>query len=146
MRRRYATADVFTDVPFGGNPVGVVLDAQGLSTRQMQAIAAEFNYVETTFVLPPQDQTHTAHVRIFTPDREIPFAGHPNIGTAFILAQGAHGPGGLPGRFVFEEAAGLVHIDLLHEGGVVWGAELLSPNRYPAGRRYRRLRRRPAWD
>ena len=125
---RYATADVFTDRAFGGNPVAMVRDAQGLSTAQMQALALEFNYVETTFVLPPTDPAHTAHVRIFTPDREIPFAGHPNIGTAFLLAREAVARGGaMPERFVFEEAAGLVPISILHEHGTIVGAELLSP-------------------
>jgi trans-2,3-dihydro-3-hydroxyanthranilate isomerase len=87
MQRRFATADVFSAQLLGGNPVAVVLDADGLTTAQMQALAAEFNYVETTFVFPPADAGHTAHVRIFTPDREVPFAGHPNIGTAFLLAR-----------------------------------------------------------
>jgi trans-2,3-dihydro-3-hydroxyanthranilate isomerase len=87
MKRRYVTADVFTDDMFGGNPVAVVLDAEGLSTAQMQSLAMEFNYSETTFVLPPQDVAHTARVRIFTPRTEVPFAGHPNIGTAFLLAR-----------------------------------------------------------
>lgn len=128
MQRRYATADVFTDRPLSGNPVAVVLDAQGLTTAQMQALAVEFNYTETTFVLPPHDPAHTAQVRIFTPEREIPFAGHPNIGTAFLLAREAVAVGDLPPtRFTFEEAAGLVEIDLLHESGVVVGADLLSP-------------------
>ena len=128
MRYGYATADVFTDRPFGGNPVAVVGDARGLSTAQMQALALEFSYVETTFVLPPADPAHTAHVRIFTPDREIPFAGHPNIGTAFLLARERVARGGaVPQRFVFEEAAGLVPITILREDGMVVGAELLSP-------------------
>ncbi len=128
MRRRYATADVFTTQPLGGNPVAVVLDAEGLATAQMQALAAEFNYVETTFVLPPADPAHTAHVRIFTPDREVPFAGHPNIGTGFLLArERAAAQVAPPERFVFEEEAGLVEIDLMHEDGAVVGAELLSP-------------------
>lgn len=128
MQRRYATADVFTTEPLGGNPVAVVLDAEGLTTAQMQALAAEFNYVETTFVLPAADPGHTAHVRIFTPDREVPFAGHPNIGTAFLLAREQVMAGGrVTKRFAFEEAAGLVLIDLMHEGGMVVGAELLSP-------------------
>ena len=78
--------DVFTDRAFGGNPLAVVLDAEGLSTAQMQAIATEFNYSETTFVLPPRDAAHDAEVRIFTVRSEIPFAGHPNVGTAFVLA------------------------------------------------------------
>ena len=128
MQRRYATADVFTMEPLSGNPVAVVLDAEGLTVAQMQALAAEFNYVETTFVLPAADPRHTAHVRIFTPDREVPFAGHPNVGTAFLLARERIMAGGAPPeRFVFEEAAGLVAIDLMHEGGAVVGADLLSP-------------------
>ena len=86
MQRRYITVDVFTDRAFGGNPLAVVLDAGGLSTAQMQAIATEFNYSETTFVLPPADPAHDAQVRIFTVNSEIPFAGHPNVGTAFVLA------------------------------------------------------------
>jgi trans-2,3-dihydro-3-hydroxyanthranilate isomerase len=134
MRRRYATVDVFTDRMFEGNPVAVVLDADGMATSQMQAIALEFNYVETTFVLPPHDPMHTANVRIFTPDREVPFAGHPNIGTAFVLARQMAARGeALPERFAFEEAAGVVRIDLLHEQDTVVGAELLSPE--PLSRR-----------
>ncbi|MFN5718898.1 MAG: PhzF family phenazine biosynthesis protein, partial [Bradyrhizobium sp.] len=104
MQRRYITVDVFTDRAFGGNPLAVVLDAEGLSTAQMQAIATEFNYSETTFVLPPQDKANDANVRIFTPVRELPFAGHPNVGTAFVLAQLAKEP---KPRLVFEEKAGL---------------------------------------
>ena len=83
MQRRYITVDVFTDRAFGGNPLAVVLDAGGLSTAQMQSIATEFNYSETTFVLPPQDGSNDAQVRIFNVRSEIPFAGHPNVGTAF---------------------------------------------------------------
>ena len=94
MQRRYITVDVFTDRAFGGNPLAVVLDAGGLSTAQMQAIATEFNYSETTFVLPPADPAHDAQVRIFTVNREIPFAGHPNVGTAFVLATRADKPAG----------------------------------------------------
>ena len=128
MRRRFLTADVFTDRMFGGNPVAVVLDATGLAAERMQALATEFNYSETTFVLPPSDPAHTAHVRIFTPAREVPFAGHPNIGTAFVLARQAVAQGRpVPERLVFEEAAGLVAVDLLLEAGMVVGAELTSP-------------------
>lgn len=129
MRRRYVTVDVFTDQPFGGNPLAVVLDAEGLSTAQMQALAAEFNYSETTFVLPPRDPAHAAQVRIFTPNAEIPFAGHPNVGTAFVLA----GDGRAAGDMVFEETAGLVAMRLLHEGGGVIGAELTAPQRLARG-------------
>lgn len=81
----YLWLDVFTQTRFGGNPLAVVFEAQGLSTQQMQAIAREFNLSETTFVLPPHDPAHDAQVRIFTPRREIPFAGHPTLGTAFAL-------------------------------------------------------------
>ncbi|MFM0644015.1 PhzF family phenazine biosynthesis protein [Paraburkholderia bryophila] len=128
MNRRYVTADVFTDEKFKGNPVAIVLDAAGLSTRQMQAIASEFGYSETTFVLPPRDAANTAWVRIFTPTREIPFAGHPNIGTAFVLAMQAVSNGNrLPDRLVFEELAGLVPVTQLKDGETVVGAELIAP-------------------
>lgn len=124
MKRRYAVADVFTDTPFLGNPVAVVLDAEDLSTEQMQRIAVEFGYSETTFVLPPEDPDHTARVRIFTPSREIPFAGHPNVGTAYVLATC---DASLPDTLLFEEIAGLVPVRLLKENGTVTGAELLVP-------------------
>ena len=114
QRRRYITVDVFTDRAFGGNPLAVVLDAGGLTTAQMQAIATEFNYSETTFVLPPRETGHDAEVRIFTRRSEIPFAGHPNVGTAFVLASQAKQP---PERFVFEEKAGLVPVEILKRGG-----------------------------
>ena len=87
MQLEFFTVDVFTDRQFGGNPLAVFPDARGLTAPQMQAIAAEFNLAETTFVLPPQAPGHTAQVRIFTPRAEMPFAGHPNVGTAFVLAR-----------------------------------------------------------
>jgi trans-2,3-dihydro-3-hydroxyanthranilate isomerase len=124
MQRRYVTVDVFTDRPFGGNPLAVVLDAEGLSTAQMQAIAREFNYSETTFVLPPRDAAHDAEVRIFTVNREIPFAGHPNVGTAFVLASRAKAP---PARLKFEEKAGIVPVEIFSERGEVASAELTAP-------------------
>ena len=83
----YAVYDVFTDTAFGGNPLAVVFDATGLSTDQMFQIAREFNFSETTFVLPPKDPKHTAQVRIFTPGVELAFAGHPTVGTAIALAE-----------------------------------------------------------
>jgi trans-2,3-dihydro-3-hydroxyanthranilate isomerase len=83
----YITVDVFTERAFAGNPLAVVTDARGLDPEQMQAIAAEFGYPESTFVLPPEEPAHTARVRIFTPRREVPFAGHPNVGTAFVVAR-----------------------------------------------------------
>ncbi|TMJ22823.1 MAG: PhzF family phenazine biosynthesis protein [Alphaproteobacteria bacterium] len=124
MQRRYITVDVFTDRAFGGNPLAVVLDAGGLSTAQMQAVATEFNYSETTFVLPPRDSANDAWVRIFTVNRELPFAGHPNVGTAFVLARQAAKP---PERVLFEEGAGLVPVAILKEGGKPVGAELTAP-------------------
>jgi len=138
MQRRYVTTDVFTDRLFGGNPLAVVLDAGGLTDTQMQAIAREFNYSETTFVLPPQAAAHTAQVRIYTPRVEVPFAGHPNVGTAFVLARERARQGLADvGQFVFEERAGLVPITLLRErgtgaasapaSGAVIGAELRAP-------------------
>lgn len=123
MLRRYVTVDVFTASPYGGNPLAVVLDAEGLDTPAMQAIAREFNYSETTFILPPQDPANTAHVRIFTPGNELPFAGHPNVGTAYLLARE-----GVPGEtLLFEEAAGLVPVAIQRRGGEVTGAELTAP-------------------
>src|ERR1700759_3041907 len=124
MLRRYVTGDVFTDRAFGGNPLAVVLDAAGLSTAQMQAIATEFNYSETTFVLPPHDPAHDAQVRIFTVRSEIPFAGHPNVGTAFVLAAQADKA---PPRLLFEEKAGLVPVEILTQDGQTVGAELTAP-------------------
>src|SRR2546421_3732248 len=86
MAHRFFIADVFTSRPFTGNQLAVFPDAQGLSDRAMQSIAREFNFAETTFVLPPGDSRHAARVRIFTPKAELPFAGHPTIGTAAVLA------------------------------------------------------------
>ena len=103
----FETIDVFTDRRFGGNPLAVVIDARGLSDGEMQAIAREFNLSETTFVLPASDPAHTAAVRIFNPTHEMAFAGHPNVGTALVLAARS---GGQPDGFVFEEQAGLVPI------------------------------------
>ena len=85
MRYRYVTADVFTDRRFGGNQLAVVLDARGLSTEQMLAVTREFNYSESTFVLPPERAGDSCRVRIFTPGGEVPFAGHPTVGTAHVL-------------------------------------------------------------
>jgi trans-2,3-dihydro-3-hydroxyanthranilate isomerase len=134
MQLDYATVDVFTDRRFGGNPLAVVTDAQGLATDQMQSIAAEFNLAETAFVLPPSAPSHTAEVRIFTPRAELPFAGHPNIGTAFVLAR----LGAIHGRAVgepltFEEKAGLVKLDLIREGASIAGARLTAPQTLKRG-------------
>jgi trans-2,3-dihydro-3-hydroxyanthranilate isomerase len=85
MRRRFATLDVFTDRRFAGNPLAVVLEAEGLGADAMQAIAREFSHPETVFVFAPADPAHRARLRIFTPSRELPFAGHPTVGTAVLL-------------------------------------------------------------
>ena len=129
MQVPFATVDVFTDRRFGGNPLAVVTDARGLSSEQMQAIAAEFNLAETTFVLPPRDSAHTAEVRIFTPKAELPFAGHPNIGTAFLLAKAGEclGHKVAGDRLVFEEKAGLVPLDLVRDKGEVIATRLAAP-------------------
>jgi trans-2,3-dihydro-3-hydroxyanthranilate isomerase len=129
MKFEFTTVDVFTDRPFGGNPLAVVTNAQGLSAEQMQAIAAEFNLAETTFVLPPKDPAHTAEVRIFTPKAEMPFAGHPNVGTAFVLARAgqSYGRPVTGDRLVFDEKAGLVRMDLTRESGVVVATRLAAP-------------------
>ena len=86
-RYHFFTLDVFTGRPFGGNPLAVVLDAERLGSEQMQAIAAEFNLSETVFVLPPAKPSGAKKLRIFTPRTELPFAGHPTVGTAFLLAK-----------------------------------------------------------
>src|ERR1700681_2946321 len=113
----FVTVDVFTDRRFGGNPLAVIPDAMGLSGAQMQAIANEFNLSETTFVLPPKDPAHSAEVRSFTPKFEMPFAGHPNLGTAFVVSRRGHAGDAL----VFEERAGLVPLELHRDGGTIVG-------------------------
>ncbi len=124
----YVTVDVFTSERFVGNPLAVIPDARGLTGETMQKIAAEFGYSETTFVLPPADPYHTARVRIFTPTAEIPFAGHPNVGTAFALGQQPEIFGKPVGdRLIFEEDAGLVNVTLLRSGEGVTGASIRAP-------------------
>jgi trans-2,3-dihydro-3-hydroxyanthranilate isomerase len=86
MRYRYATLDVFTETRLAGNPLAVVLGADGIAPERMQAVAREFNLSETVFVLSPSEALHRARLRIFTPGRELPFAGHPTVGTAVLLA------------------------------------------------------------
>jgi trans-2,3-dihydro-3-hydroxyanthranilate isomerase len=130
MKVPFQTVDVFTDRPFGGNPLAVISDARGLTSAQMQSIAAEFNLAETTFVLPAKDPAHTAEVRIFTPKAEMPFAGHPNVGTAFVLARMGRIAGD---SLVFEEKAGLVPMTLTSEGGIVVAARLAAPRQLSLG-------------
>jgi trans-2,3-dihydro-3-hydroxyanthranilate isomerase len=128
MQLEFVTVDVFTDRRFGGNPLAVVFNGEQLTATQMQSIAGEFNLAETTFVLPRNEASHTAQVRIFTPKAELPFAGHPNVGTAFALARRGSVFGRPIGdRLVFEEAAGLVPLELIKEGASVVGARLTAP-------------------
>ncbi len=111
----FATVDVFTDRRFGGNPLAVFPDATGLSDGEMQSLAAEFNLSETTFVLPPADPSNTARVRIFNRTSEMPFAGHPNVGTGWVLAGMGRARDGV---LRFEEIAGLVEARV-GDGGIV---------------------------
>jgi trans-2,3-dihydro-3-hydroxyanthranilate isomerase len=118
-RLQYRIVDVFTDRMFGGNPLAVFLDGRGLSETEMQALAREMNLSETTFVLPPDDPANDFRVRIFTPGRELPMAGHPTIGTAFVLAREKMlraGGGTLTIRL--EEKVGLIPVRLEMKDGV----------------------------
>jgi trans-2,3-dihydro-3-hydroxyanthranilate isomerase len=120
----FETVDVFTSTRFGGNPLAVFTDARLLSDAQMQALAAEMNLSETCFVLPPTDPANNARVRIFNRTAEMPFAGHPNVGTAFVLARQLFAGAD---RLRFEEMAGLVEVRLLREAGEIVGAEIDAP-------------------
>jgi trans-2,3-dihydro-3-hydroxyanthranilate isomerase len=121
----FVTVNVFTDQRFRGNPLAVIPDANGLTGAQMQAIAAEFNLSETTFVLPPADPRHHARVRIFTRTAEMPFAGHPNVGTGYVLATMAGDP---PEHYTFEEIAGLVRVHILRDAArAISGARVAAP-------------------
>jgi len=122
----FVTVDVFTEHRFGGNPLAVFPDARGLSDAQMQALAAEFNLSETTFVLPPDNPQHHARVRIFTPRMELPFAGHPNVGTGYVLARREANP---PEHLVFEEQAGLVRVHIQRDAAnQITGARISAPH------------------
>jgi trans-2,3-dihydro-3-hydroxyanthranilate isomerase len=117
MRYRYLTADVFTDKPFGGNQLAVFPDAKGLDDEQMFALAREFNFSETTFVFPPE-KGGTRKLRIWTPGGEVPFAGHPTVGTAHVLAEIGEIPlEGESTSIVFEEQVGPVPVKIRASGG-----------------------------
>ena len=127
----YETVDVFTDRPFGGNQLAVFTDARGLSDAQMQSLAAEMNYSETTFVLPPDDPANDARVRIFHRTAEMPFAGHPNVGTACVLARHGRDRNGV---LRFEQMAGLVEIAVERDAaGAVTGAVIAAPQALSLG-------------
>jgi trans-2,3-dihydro-3-hydroxyanthranilate isomerase len=116
--RRYVVYDVFTDTALAGNPLAVVLDAEGLDLSRMQAIAREFNLSESSFVLAPEDPLHKARLRIFTPDHEMPFAGHPTVGTAIALADLSGVDAAI---FVLEENIGPVRCAVTRSGGIGFG-------------------------
>lgn len=121
----FYTLDVFTVVRFGGNPLAVFPQAEGLTSAQMQRIAQELNLSETVFVLPPRDPRHTCQVRIFTPKTELAFAGHPTVGTGFLLAVLSQEP--LPGdrvTFILEEGVGPVPVTVFFQNGQPRTAQL----------------------
>jgi trans-2,3-dihydro-3-hydroxyanthranilate isomerase len=133
MGYHYYICDVFTNTRFGGNQLAVLPEARGLSDRQMQQVAREFNFSESTFVLAPE-RGQTRRVRIFTPTTEIPFAGHPNVGTAFVLGTtGAFGSIEQPVTVTFEEKAGLVPVAIRRQDGTLW-CELSAPERLSLGK------------
>ena len=134
VKYRYYICDVFTETRFGGNQLAVLPQADGLSAQQMQQIAREFNFSETTFVFLAR-AGHTRHVRIFTPVRELPFAGHPNVGTAFVLAStGEFGEIKSSSTVTFEEEAGLVSVTIQESQGRVASCELAAPQSLSLGK------------
>ena len=136
MTYSYHTADVFTDVPFGGNQLAVLPDAAGLTDEQMLAITREFNLSETVFVFPPDDPKNTRRLRIYTPSGELPFAGHPTVGTAYVLAQtGEITLTGEETRIIFEEGVGPVPVLIRASAGKPVFTQLSAakiPERRPA--------------
>jgi len=117
MKRAYKVVDVFTSRPFMGNPVAVILDAEGLDTHQMQAIAGWTNLSETTFVLPPTSNEADYRLRIFTPRSELPFAGHPTLGSAHAILEAGRAAPRENGRLVQECGIGLVALTVSDAGG-----------------------------
>ena len=132
----YYIADVFTDVLFGGNQLAVLPNAIGLSDKEMQSIAREFNFSESVFVLPPENSKNTRKIRIFTPSRELPFAGHPTVGTAYVLGHiGDIALAGDETRIVFEEGVGPVPVLIRSRAGKPVFTQLTAakiPERKPA--------------
>jgi trans-2,3-dihydro-3-hydroxyanthranilate isomerase len=127
MEYKFHTCDVFTDTLHGGNPLAVITDARGLSDEQMVAITREFNYSETTFVFPPANSANTKRVRIFTPGKELPFAGHPTVGTAHVLAAIGEIPlSGDETKIVFEEGVGPVAVTIRSRDGAPHFAQLTA--------------------
>lgn len=118
MKYRFSILDVFTRTAFGGNQLAVLLDARGLSADGMRKVAREFNFPETTFVLPPTDDSATARVRIFTPASEVDFAGHPTVGTACALRYSGHTDSDC---VILEENVGRIPVRISNQDGVLYG-------------------------
>ena len=134
MKYTFQIVDVFSSTPFGGNQLAVLPDAAGISTEGMQKIAREFNFGETTFVLPKNDPANTCRVRIFTPRVELDFAGHPSVGTACALVMKQHVRFTDPIRLVLEENVGPVTVDVAQRNGGFYGTLTLSAKiEAPAG-------------
>lgn len=123
----YSIVDVFTAKRFAGNPVAVIKDAQGLGDDEMQAIAQEFGFSETTFLMSPINRASNAKVRIFTPFDEIPFAGHPNIGTAFVVGSEETAATVDGDELVFDEMGGPVSVVLQRQQERLTGARITAP-------------------
>jgi trans-2,3-dihydro-3-hydroxyanthranilate isomerase len=124
-KARYVTVDVFTEKAFGGNQLAVFLDASDIAEDLLLPITREFNFAEVTFCYPPEDPKHSRRVRIFTPGGEVPFAGHPTVGTAHVLvATGAVSPKSSPAELVLEEGVGPVRVMVRLEAGAPTFAQL----------------------
>jgi trans-2,3-dihydro-3-hydroxyanthranilate isomerase len=126
MKYTFHIVDVFSSTPFGGNQLAVLPNAAGISTEGMQRIAREFNFAETTFVLPKNNPAHTCRVRIFTPQTELDFAGHPTVGTACAVVMNQHERLSGPIRVILEENVGPVTVDVAQRNGALHGTLTLS--------------------
>jgi trans-2,3-dihydro-3-hydroxyanthranilate isomerase len=127
MTLKFCTLDVFTDHRFGGNPLAVFAAVPELPTDFMQNIAREFNLSETVFIVKPRDPRATRRLRIFTPARELPFAGHPTIGAAHVLVEeGLAGVSGDSGSFLLEEEVGLVPVSVNRQANGAWFIQLTA--------------------
>ena len=132
MDLEFYTVDVFSDKIFGGNPLAIFTNSDDISHDLMQSIASEINYSETVFIQKPTNKDNTAKVKIFTPKNELPFAGHPNVGTGFLLSSF---PNLIPGKYsknkmIFEEIAGLVNVIPQYNGTNVVGSKIEAPSKF----------------
>jgi trans-2,3-dihydro-3-hydroxyanthranilate isomerase len=124
----YSIVDVFTRTPFLGGQLAVIKDATSLSSEEMLLVTREFGFAETAFILPPENTSSDARVRIFTPVEEIPFAGHPNIGTAYVMATENTVVGRLSSKqLVFDELGGAVAVEIISDGSDITGASITAP-------------------